>query len=130
MVAEAVVPAWTDGRIFWAAGATHTEAAEAEPAESRAARRVNVFTKASLVGGPTQGACRFFHECTGGPCADLSAGGEDGVLGGRCPTGRHKWGCVRHRARFGLLLRLEKPFALSGRERARLPVESADRRAL
>src|SRR2546421_8071019 len=115
MFADAVVPAWIEGRIFWAAGATHTEAAEAEPAESRAARRVNVFTKASLVGGPTQGACRFFHGCTGGPCADLSAGGEAGVLWGRCPTERHKWGCVRHRARLGPLLRLVRHFALSRR---------------
>src|SRR3954465_15103837 len=93
MDAEAVAPAagWADGRIFWAAGAVHTWAAEAVPAESRTARRERVFTKASLVGGPTQGPCLLFHECTGTACADLSAGGETGVLCGRCPTERHKW---------------------------------------
>src|SRR6266550_7883224 len=91
--AAAVAPAGgcALGRIFSAAGATQTWAADAEPAASKATNRGSDF-KLSLLGWllpgtagvlrsgwPTQGACRLLHVRCAAPCpkqGDSRVGGD------------------------------------------------------
>src|ERR1700737_3482058 len=101
--AAAVAPAGACalGRIFCAAGATQTWAADAEPAASKATNRGSDF-KLSLLGWllpgtagglrsgwPTQKACRLLHGRGAAPCPNQCVYREDGDLWGRTPTRRH-----------------------------------------
>src|SRR3954463_3044908 len=101
--AAAVAPAGgcALGRIFCAAGATQTWAADAEPAASRATNRGSVF-KLSLLGWllpgtagafrsgwPTQGACRLLHSRCAAPCPKQGDHRLSGDLCGRSPTRQH-----------------------------------------
>src|SRR5471032_342128 len=95
--------ACTLGRIFCAAGATQTWAADAVPAvASSAAIRVMVFMTGLLgwllcgsVGAfryasPTQVACLFFPGLCAAPCADLGVHRAPWVLHPRATTRRAK----------------------------------------
>src|SRR3954466_3415630 len=100
ILATAAAPAGAcaEGRIFWAAGATQTWAADADPAASKATNRGSVFTLSLLgwllpgtagvprSGWPTQGACRLLHGRCAAPCPKPCVYRGIGVLRGRRPT--------------------------------------------
>src|SRR3954468_23375971 len=110
--AAAAAPAGgcAEGRIFCAAGATQTWAADAEPAAGKATNRGSVF-KLSLLGWllpgtagafrsgwPTQGACRLLHSRCAAPCPKQGDPRVGGDLCGRSPTRQHLRCCAEHRA--------------------------------
>src|SRR4051812_28024518 len=97
----AVPAGCASGRIFCAAGATQTWAAEAEPAvASSAAMRGSDFMMGLLgwllpetpgalrFASPTQRPCGFFPANSAAPCADLRVPRANGVLRAR-ETTRH-----------------------------------------
>src|SRR5258705_5332226 len=113
IIAAVVAPAggWAEGRIFCAAGATQTGAADAEPAASRATSRGSVF-KLSLLGWllpgtasavrsgwPTEEACRLLHSRCAAPCPKRGAGRESADSRGCPPTRRHPCRSVQQQAR-------------------------------
>src|SRR5258705_13700843 len=100
IIAAVVAPAggWAEGRIFCAAGATQTWAADAEPAASRTTSRGSVF-KLSLLGWLLPGTAggfpsrwatheggRFLHHRCTAPCPKQGGGWGGGGLWGRPPS--------------------------------------------